>query len=181
MKSRRSNWNQWICSFQLCFKCVEALNIFLSFCRQYYQPWCLLRPFLSRQEKNSCTNTSAPQEPCKTVSAVPPSLQRPTGTALRRTTRGCLQKWEYVLVSCSIILHCFQCNIFVCPSMQRLVVKPDQLIKRRGKLGFVAVDLNLEGVQEWLNSHLMTEITVGLIKVYICIYLDWVLFAIQVF
>lgn len=48
--------------------------------------------------------------------------------------------------------------------MQRLVVKPDQLIKRRGKLGLVAVDLNLEGVQEWLKSHLMTEITVGLLK-----------------
>ncbi len=47
-------------------------------------------------------------------------------------------------------------------------MKPDQLIKRRGKLGLVAVDLNLEGVQEWLNSHLMTEITVGLfINVYI--------------
>ncbi|ROL03920.1 ATP-citrate synthase [Anabarilius grahami] len=44
---------------------------------------------------------------------------------------------------------------------ERLVVKPDQLIKRRGKLGLVAVDLNLEGVQEWLKSHLMTEITVG--------------------
>lgn len=48
--------------------------------------------------------------------------------------------------------------------MQRLVVKPDQLIKRRGKLGLVAVDLNLEGVQEWLKSNLMTEITVGLLK-----------------
>ncbi|XP_009304814.1 ATP-citrate synthase isoform X3 [Danio rerio] len=44
---------------------------------------------------------------------------------------------------------------------ERLVVKPDQLIKRRGKLGLVAVDLKLESVQEWLKSHLMTEITVG--------------------
>lgn len=48
--------------------------------------------------------------------------------------------------------------------MQRLVVKPDQLIKRRGKLGLVAVDLNLESIQEWLKSRLMTEITVGLLK-----------------
>lgn len=60
-----------------------------------------------------------------------------------------------------VILRCFQCNIFVDHFMQRLVVKPDQLIKRRGKLGLVAVDLNLEGVQEWLKSNLMTEITVG--------------------
>lgn len=44
---------------------------------------------------------------------------------------------------------------------ERLVVKPDQLIKRRGKLGLVAVDLKLEGIQKWLKSHLMTEITVG--------------------
>lgn len=43
-------------------------------------------------------------------------------------------------------------------------MKPDQLIKRRGKLGLMAVDLNLEGVQEWLKSHLMTEITVSLLK-----------------
>uniref|UniRef100_A0A671R9R3 ATP-citrate synthase n=1 Tax=Sinocyclocheilus anshuiensis TaxID=1608454 RepID=A0A671R9R3_9TELE len=47
---------------------------------------------------------------------------------------------------------------------ERLVVKPDQLIKRRGKLGLVAVDLNLEGVQEWLKSNLMTEITIGKAK-----------------
>lgn len=47
-------------------------------------------------------------------------------------------------------------------------MKPDQLIKRRGKLGLVAVDLNLEGVQEWLKSHMMAEITVGLLK---CLYL----------
>uniref|UniRef100_A0A8C1VQS0 ATP-citrate synthase n=1 Tax=Cyprinus carpio TaxID=7962 RepID=A0A8C1VQS0_CYPCA len=53
---------------------------------------------------------------------------------------------------------------------ERLVVKPDQLIKRRGKLGLVAVDLNLEGVQEWLKSNLMTEITVGLLKS-LCFYL----------
>uniref|UniRef100_A0A673KMA4 ATP-citrate synthase n=2 Tax=Sinocyclocheilus rhinocerous TaxID=307959 RepID=A0A673KMA4_9TELE len=46
----------------------------------------------------------------------------------------------------------------------RLVVKPDQLIKRRGKLGLVAVDLNLEGVKEWLKSNLMTEITIGKAK-----------------
>ncbi|KAK3505905.1 hypothetical protein QTP70_019308 [Hemibagrus guttatus] len=34
--------------------------------------------------------------------------------------------------------------------VQRLVVKPDQLIKRRGKLGLVGVDLDLQGVHDWL-------------------------------
>ncbi|KAI5619664.1 ATP-citrate synthase, partial [Silurus asotus] len=44
---------------------------------------------------------------------------------------------------------------------QRLVVKPDQLIKRRGKLGLVGVNLDLQGVRDWLKSHMMRETTVG--------------------
>lgn len=47
-----------------------------------------------------------------------------------------------------------------CPC-QRLVVKPDQLIKRRGKLGLVGVDLDLPGVRDWLRSRLMRETTVS--------------------
>ncbi|PWA21557.1 hypothetical protein CCH79_00003058, partial [Gambusia affinis] len=46
----------------------------------------------------------------------------------------------------------------------RLVVKPDQLIKRRGKLGLVGINLDLQGVKEWLKGHLMKEITVGRAK-----------------
>uniref|UniRef100_A0A7N6ASB5 ATP-citrate synthase n=1 Tax=Anabas testudineus TaxID=64144 RepID=A0A7N6ASB5_ANATE len=44
---------------------------------------------------------------------------------------------------------------------ERLVVKPDQLIKRRGKLGLVGVNLDLSGVKEWLKPRLMRETTVG--------------------
>ncbi|CAF96146.1 unnamed protein product, partial [Tetraodon nigroviridis] len=44
---------------------------------------------------------------------------------------------------------------------ERLVVKPDQLIKRRGKLGLVGVNLDLNGVRDWLKSRLMKETTVG--------------------
>ncbi|MFT7797582.1 ATP-citrate synthase-like [Arapaima gigas] len=47
---------------------------------------------------------------------------------------------------------------------ERLVVKPDQLIKRRGKLGLVGVNLDLEGVQQWLKPHLTKEIIVGKAK-----------------
>ncbi|CAG02337.1 unnamed protein product, partial [Tetraodon nigroviridis] len=43
---------------------------------------------------------------------------------------------------------------------ERLVVKPDQLIKRRGKLGLVGVNLDLNGVRDWLKSRLMKETTV---------------------
>ncbi|XP_036123915.1 ATP-citrate synthase isoform X4 [Molossus molossus] len=44
---------------------------------------------------------------------------------------------------------------------QSLVVKPDQLIKRRGKLGLVGVNLTLDGVKSWLKSRLGQEATVG--------------------
>uniref|UniRef100_A0AAQ4QE34 ATP-citrate synthase n=1 Tax=Gasterosteus aculeatus aculeatus TaxID=481459 RepID=A0AAQ4QE34_GASAC len=47
---------------------------------------------------------------------------------------------------------------------ERLVVKPDQLIKRRGKLGLVGVNLDLNGVREWLKSRLMRETMVGKAK-----------------
>lgn len=39
-------------------------------------------------------------------------------------------------------------------------MKPDQLIKRRGKLGLVGVNLDLNGVREWLKPRLMKETTV---------------------
>lgn len=39
-------------------------------------------------------------------------------------------------------------------------MKPDQLIKRRGKLGLVGVNLDLNGVRDWLKSRLMKETTV---------------------
>ncbi|KAJ8024570.1 ATP-citrate synthase [Holothuria leucospilota] len=44
---------------------------------------------------------------------------------------------------------------------QKLVVKPDQLIKRRGKLGLIKVNVDLEGAKEWLSSRLGQEIQVG--------------------
>lgn len=44
--------------------------------------------------------------------------------------------------------------------LQRLVVKPDQLIKRRGKLGLVGVNLDLDGVRDWLKSRMMKETAV---------------------
>ncbi|MBN3283052.1 ACLY synthase, partial [Polyodon spathula] len=47
---------------------------------------------------------------------------------------------------------------------ERLVVKPDQLIKRRGKLGLVGVNLDLQGVKEWLKPRLMKETTVAKAK-----------------
>ena len=38
--------------------------------------------------------------------------------------------------------------------LQRLVVKPDQLIKRRGKLGLIKVNADLATVQQWVGERI---------------------------
>jgi ATP citrate (pro-S)-lyase len=45
-----------------------------------------------------------------------------------------------------------------------LVVKPDQLIKRRGKAGLVGVKLDWDGVQKWIGERMEKEIQVELAK-----------------
>ncbi|XP_078501561.1 ATP-citrate synthase isoform X2 [Lissotriton helveticus] len=47
---------------------------------------------------------------------------------------------------------------------ESLVVKPDQLIKRRGKLGLVGVNLNLDQVKSWLKPRLGKETTIAKAK-----------------
>lgn len=41
------------------------------------------------------------------------------------------------------------------------MVKPDQLIKRRGKLGLVGINLTLDQVKVWLKQRLGQETTVS--------------------
>jgi len=43
---------------------------------------------------------------------------------------------------------------------QKLVVKPDQLIKRRGKLGLIKVNVDLAQVQEWINERINRDVQV---------------------
>lgn len=47
---------------------------------------------------------------------------------------------------------------------EKLVVKPDQLIKRRGKLGLIKAGVDLEGVKEWLKNKLGREFEIGAAK-----------------
>jgi ATP citrate (pro-S)-lyase len=42
-----------------------------------------------------------------------------------------------------------------------LVVKPDQLIKRRGKLGLIAVNKNFQQVKEWVNERMCKDQKIG--------------------
>ena len=45
-----------------------------------------------------------------------------------------------------------------------MVVKPDQLIKRRGKLGLIKVNVDLDGVREWLADKMSEELVIGASK-----------------
>ena len=51
--------------------------------------------------------------------------------------------------------------LFIHALFQYLVVKPDQLIKRRGKHGLVAVNKSLSQVETWLNEHMNKEMQIG--------------------
>lgn len=42
-----------------------------------------------------------------------------------------------------------------------MVVKPDQLIKRRGKLGLIAVNKNFQQVKEWVNERMCKDQKIG--------------------
>lgn len=44
---------------------------------------------------------------------------------------------------------------------QKLVVKPDQLIKRRGKLGLIKVNVDLNEAKKYINEHIDQEIMVN--------------------
>lgn len=41
------------------------------------------------------------------------------------------------------------------------MVKPDQLIKRRGKLGLVKVNTDVEGVKSFIQQHMLKDIQIG--------------------
>ena len=43
---------------------------------------------------------------------------------------------------------------------QKLVVKPDQLIKRRGKLGLIKVNATLPEVKQWVQERMEKDIKV---------------------
>jgi ATP citrate (pro-S)-lyase len=45
---------------------------------------------------------------------------------------------------------------------QKLVVKPDQLIKRRGKLGLIKVNADYKTVQEWVKERMNKDQQVSL-------------------
>lgn len=51
----------------------------------------------------------------------------------------------------------FLTNIF----LQPLVAKPDQLIKRRGKLGLIIVNKNFQQVKQWINERMAKDQKIG--------------------
>jgi succinyl-CoA synthetase beta subunit len=51
------------------------------------------------------------------------------------------------------------------PVFQSLVVKPDQLIKRRGKLGLIKVKASLEEVKQWIGDRMGKDQEVSMLNV----------------
>ncbi|XP_062517479.1 ATP-citrate synthase-like [Corticium candelabrum] len=47
---------------------------------------------------------------------------------------------------------------------EQLVAKPDQLIKRRGKLGLLETNVNLDGIRDWLSKTMGKQVKVGKAK-----------------
>ena len=47
---------------------------------------------------------------------------------------------------------------------ERLVVKPDQVIKRRGKAGLVGLNLTWQEVKQWITERMDREVLVGQVK-----------------
>ena len=47
---------------------------------------------------------------------------------------------------------------------QKLVAKPDQLIKRRGKLGLIKVNADFNEVKQWVSDKMNKEIHVRLVE-----------------
>ena len=52
--------------------------------------------------------------------------------------------------------------LFFIVNFQKLVVKPDQLIKRRGKLGLIKVNVNLQEAKKWIDERTGKDIQVSL-------------------
>jgi ATP citrate (pro-S)-lyase len=48
----------------------------------------------------------------------------------------------------------FVCLQLLCSFHQKLVVKPDQLIKRRGKLGLILVNADYKAVKDWIQERI---------------------------
>lgn len=42
-----------------------------------------------------------------------------------------------------------------------MVAKPDQMIKRRGKLGLIAVNKTFQEVKEWVNARMLKDQKIG--------------------
>lgn len=76
----------------------------------------------------------------------------PAGTAVATCRLVTVQEdtdWDEILAK----------NLWL--TTERLVVKPDQLIKRRGKLGLVGVNKTAVDVRKWLNQHMNKDQKVG--------------------
>ena len=58
-----------------------------------------------------------------------------------------------------MVSNCFS-NKHLLYFTKKLVVKPDQLIKRRGKLGLIQVNVNADQAKEWITERMGKDVKV---------------------
>ncbi len=68
---------------------------------------------------------------------------------------------EILLENVVVCSQCCSSKLNVFCSFQKLVVKPDQLIKRRGKLGLIKVNATYDEVKAWVNERLGKDLKVS--------------------
>lgn len=77
----------------------------------------------------------------------------------------CFQNTCYVKNKFAVVVHDTNWDAIVQENpwiaSEKLVVKPDQLIKRRGKLGLIKVNVNLQEAKKWIDERMGKNIQVG--------------------
>jgi succinyl-CoA synthetase beta subunit len=69
--------------------------------------------------------------------------------------------WSYIVHTSFVCVNLFKSSHLVCFYVQKLVVKPDQLIKRRGKLGLIKVNADFPEVKSWVEERMGKDQQVG--------------------
>lgn len=73
-----------------------------------------------------------------------------------------VRSW-FIHSECHAIEIPVSCSAIESTLLQKLIAKPDQLIKRRGKLGLIKINATLSEVKQWIQEKMATEIEVAIV------------------
>lgn len=77
-----------------------------------------------------------------------------------KRSQGDWNEWSHVVSTVCRIWEAYLIS-YIFLNFQKLVVKPDQLIKRRGKLGLIKVNVNLQEAKKWIDERMGKNIQVS--------------------